>query len=91
MGQWTFKTLRLFFFVGNGAMDAPQYWQLRDDAFEYTTLYLSLRSGNFHGFIGNQDPNCQQLYKMSKIFKGLSQDGGKADFSKNLGASLFNK
>ena len=27
----------------------------------------------------------------SEIFKGLSQDGGQADFSKNLRTSLFNK
>jgi hypothetical protein len=26
-----------------------------------------------------------------RIFKGLSQDGGWADFSKNVRASLFNK
>jgi hypothetical protein len=26
-----------------------------------------------------------------EIFKGLSQDGGRADFSKNLRASIFNK
>jgi hypothetical protein len=29
--------------------------------------------------------------RWSGIFKGLSQDGGQADFSKNLLASLFNK
>jgi hypothetical protein len=25
--------LKLFFYVGKGAIDAPRYWQLRDDVF----------------------------------------------------------
>jgi hypothetical protein len=25
--------LKLFFYVGKGEMNAPRYWQLRDDAF----------------------------------------------------------
>ncbi len=29
--------------IGNGAMNALQYWQLHDDACEYTTFLLSLR------------------------------------------------
>ncbi len=36
---------------------------------------------SFYVRLGNSDPNCQQLYKVARIFKGLSQDGGRADFS----------
>jgi hypothetical protein len=64
---------------------------MRDVAYEYATFFLSLRSDKFHGGIGNQDPNCQQLYKKSKIFEGLSQNGGRTDFPKNLCACLFIK
>jgi hypothetical protein len=42
--------------------------------------------------IGNLVPHCQLLYTGWRCnFKGLSQDEGKADFSKNLSASLFNE
>jgi hypothetical protein len=33
----------------------------------------------------------QLLYEMARILKGLSQDGGRVDFSKNLHATAFNK
>jgi hypothetical protein len=57
---------------------------------------LSLQSNEVHSLVGNSLVgnsflNCQQLLKWRGIFKGLSQDGGWADFSKNLPASLFNK
>jgi hypothetical protein len=37
------------------------------------------------------DPNANSCKGWREIFKWLSQDGGRADFSKNLRASLFNK
>ncbi len=35
------------------------------------------------------DSNCQQLYEVARNLKGLSQVRGRADFLKNLRASLF--
>jgi hypothetical protein len=32
VAQWTFKSSMVFFSVGKGAMNAPRYWQLLDDA-----------------------------------------------------------
>ncbi len=34
---------------------------------------------------------AKSCMRWREIFKGFSQDGGRADFSKNLRASLFNK
>jgi hypothetical protein len=34
--------------------------------------------------------HCQQLYEVSRNFKWPSKDGERAEFSKNLRASLFN-
>jgi hypothetical protein len=39
--------------------------------------------------VGNMFPNNQQLYEWHCNLKGLSQRGGRADFSKNLRTSLF--
>jgi hypothetical protein len=39
--------------IDNGAMNAPQHWQLRDDVREYNTFFLSLRLDKFHGRVGN--------------------------------------
>ncbi len=55
----------------------------KNDAYPYGTM-------NFHSRIGNLFPNSQQLYEVSFNFKGLSQHGEGADFSKNLCASLLN-
>ncbi len=39
--------------IGNGAMNAPQHWQLRDDVREYTMFFLSKRRDEFHGRVDN--------------------------------------
>ena len=47
---------------------------------------------NFHGRLANYVPTCLSENKEAPVnFKGLSTDGERADFDKNLGASLFNK
>jgi hypothetical protein len=45
--------------IGNGAMNDLRYWQLRDDACEYTTFFLSLQRDEFHARVDNWD--CQRL------------------------------
>jgi hypothetical protein len=80
----------LFISVTNGAMNAPGHWELRA-AFEIadTSAPYPYRAKKLHSLVGNSFLNCQQLLKWRGIFKGLSQDGGWADFSKNLRASLL--
>ncbi len=46
----------------------------------------SLRRDEFHSRVGNSFTNCQQLYRMARNLKGLSQDEGWADFCKNFRA-----
>jgi hypothetical protein len=71
--QWRSELLKprmLFFSVGNGAMNAPRYWEeweLLDDACSAVetnanTLRFSYGSLNFPGL---EDPNCQQLYEVA--------------------------
>jgi hypothetical protein len=50
-------------------------------------VFPTLQRDEFHGRVGNKGPNYQQLYE---IFRGLSQNRGRTDFSENLQASLFN-
>ncbi len=67
-------------------------------------LFPKWASQYFHGFVKTQRlPNQTEMFEPSIVrsfihvfarwhcnLKGLSQDGGPADFSKNLNASLFN-
>jgi hypothetical protein len=46
---------------------------------------------NFMPALGNEDPNSNSCTRWRGIFKGLSQDGGRTDFSENLHPSSFNK
>jgi hypothetical protein len=50
-----------------------------------TKCRLSLRHDEFHFRVGNLFPNCQELYDFRRwrvIFKGLSKDRERANFSK---------
>jgi hypothetical protein len=51
----------------------------------------SLRHDEFHFRVGNSFPNCQQLYRVARNVKGLSQDEGWADFCKNFRALSLTK
>ncbi len=46
---------------------------------------------NFISALAIRFPIANSYTTWSEIFKGLSQDGERADFSKSLRASLFNK
>jgi hypothetical protein len=54
-------------------------------------LSSALRHDEGHSGVGNSFPNCHGLGRWRCNFKGLSQNGERVDFSKNLRASLFNK
>jgi hypothetical protein len=80
--QWRnehFKARMLFFSVGKGAMSSPRYWQLREDACTPARSTLAIRI-----LIDNICP------RRSRIFKGLSHDGGQAKLADNLCASPSN-
>jgi hypothetical protein len=77
--------------IGNGAMNDLRYWQLRDNACEYTTFFLSLRRDEFMAALTIGILIANSCTRWRRIFIGLSQDGGWANFSKNLLASFFNK
>jgi hypothetical protein len=55
MAQRTFTIRTVFLSVGKGTMNAPRYWQLRDDAFNAveTIFFISLLRDEFHGHVGN--------------------------------------
>jgi len=104
MAQWNFKTQTLFLYVANGAMTLRAVgkcaimpvcrvdWGLRDEtsanipcfSFPYSAM-------NFMAVLGISFLLANSCTTWRGIFKGLSQDRRRADFSKNLRASLFNK
>ncbi len=95
----SFTITMLFFSVGNGAMNASRYWQLRDDAcigvetcaniprFSYPYCALNFMANSLANTGRILIANCT-IRRL--IFKRLSQDEGQTDFSKNLRASPFN-
>ncbi len=59
---------------------------------QYQALFrINKGAMNFHLRHSNGFPNCQlKTRRRSKNCKGLSEDGGRTEFSENLRASLFN-
>jgi hypothetical protein len=58
-------------------------------------IYALFRSCQWHNEfrsrVDNSFPNCQQVYEVAEIYKGLSEGGVREEFSKTLRASLFNE
>ena len=73
-GQWMLRD------IGNCAM-------MPANSSRFSYLYGAMKLTEFLSRVGNQNPNCQQLYEIARNLK----NGGRADFLNNLRASLFNK
>jgi hypothetical protein len=95
--QWRSK----LFSIGNGAMKAPRYWQWRNECSELLESSLIMPSGplqpvqlhigamNFILTLAIWSRIAKSCTRWRWILKVLSQDWGRADFSKNLCDSLF--
>jgi hypothetical protein len=70
-------------------MNAPRYWELRDDACELHVL-RDETSANAPRFSYPFHRRHSTWLGGALNFKGLSQDGGQAKFAENLRASPFN-
>jgi len=65
-------------------MNAPRLWNLNKEHLAGVRIFWPA--------FGNCVHNCQILNKEALLnFKGLLQDGGRADFAVNFCASPFNK
>jgi hypothetical protein len=58
--------------IGNGAMNAPQHWQLRDDVREYTTFSYPDGVMNVMAVLAIRILIANSC---TRIFKWTSQDG----------------
>jgi hypothetical protein len=89
----TFLQSEFCFSLGGGAINAPRYWHLRDDACSAAnTPRFSYPYGamNFMAVLAIKILIVNSCTRCRLIFKRLSQDEGRNEFSKNLRASPFN-
>ncbi len=79
--------------IGNGAMNAPQHWQLSDDFRLYTRFSYPFGVMNFIAKLVIRVLIANSCTRWRGIFKwpSQSQDRGRADFSRKILGSLFNK
>jgi len=87
----------LFFHIGKAAMNATRYWKGREDVCAVVTSsnipYFSLPYSAVNLFAPlaitvGRFPIANNCTRWCYHFKSLSQDGGRADFSKRFHARL---